>query len=343
MTFFTIVPLLTLLAVVFVIVPAMRGNKDSSRVRCGQAGLVLGLAGLIVIPSIALYYFVGRPDLAAASVPTQARADVPDAAQSPSANVETMIAALKAKTQRAPNDPAAWQNLGWAYMHISRPADAALAYGRAVALAPADGDYLSSLTEASVQSGDGRISKSADADFGRVLSLTPGDPRARFYRALYKDQQGDHKGAVADWIRMLKSAPQDAPWADEVRAVVQKVAQEQRIDVSAELPPATPPVFADMSAAPPGPDAGQVAAAQAMSPTDRAAMIHGMVDGLATRLKQNPQDADGWMRLIRARMVLGERGQAQTDYRKARRTFANTPAVLTALNNAAQAAGVTGP
>jgi cytochrome c-type biogenesis protein CcmH len=43
-----------------------------------------------------------------------------------------------------------------------------------------------------------------------------------------------------------------------------------------------------------------------MPPADRLVMIRGMVDGLAKRLEQSPRDADGWIKLIRSRMVLGE-------------------------------------
>ena len=337
MIFWIAVPLLTLLAIAFVVVPVLRGPEEISRARwLRRCGLALGLASLVVIPSIALYYFVGRPDLAApSSVPA------PDTAQAamPAAGVDKMIAALKAKTQQTPDDPEAWQNLGWAYMHISRPADAALAYKHAVALAPRNGDDLSALTEATVQSGDGKISKDEDSDFGRVLLLAPADPRARFYRALYKDQQGDHKDAIADWIKMVRNAPPDSARADEVRVVVQKVAQEQGIDVSTQLPPVAQPPASTA----PGPDASQVAAAQAMSPDARGSMIHGMVDGLAARLKQNPQDEDGWLRLIKARMVLGEKDQAAIDYRAARRAFSNSPAVLARLDNTAHAMGVSKP
>ena len=35
-----------------------------------------------------------------------------------------------------------------------------------------------------------------------------------------------------------------------------------------------------------------------------------MVDGLAARLKQNGNDLEGWMRLVRAYMVLGRREDA---------------------------------
>ena len=53
-----------------------------------------------------------------------------------------------------------------------------------------------------------------------------------------------------------------------------------------------------------------MAAAKDMSETDRAAMIRGMVDRLATRLKQNGNDVEGWLRLVRAYMVMGDRDKA---------------------------------
>ena len=47
-------------------------------------------------------------------------------------------------------------------------------------------------------------------------------------------------------------------------------------------------------------------AAEAMEPADRSAMIRGMVDRLVNRLEKSPRDADGWIKLIQSRMVLGE-------------------------------------
>jgi len=79
-----------------------------------------------------------------------------------------------------------------------------------------------------------------------------------------------------------------------------------------------------------------------MSPGDRSAMIHQMVDRLAGDLKANPHDADGWMRLMRARMVLGEADKAAEAYRDARVAFANSPNDLDTLKKAAQSFGVPG-
>ena len=49
----------------------------------------------------------------------------------------------------------------------------------------------------------------------------------------------------------------------------------------------------------------EIAAAREMEGEDRAAMIRGMVDGLAQRLEQDGDDLQGWLRLARARLVLG--------------------------------------
>jgi cytochrome c-type biogenesis protein CcmH len=47
-----------------------------------------------------------------------------------------------------------------------------------------------------------------------------------------------------------------------------------------------------------------------MTPEQRDQMIRGMVDNLATRLRDNPNDADGWLRLGRAYKVLGEQDKS---------------------------------
>lgn len=153
------------------------------------------------------------------------------------AGMQDVIQRLRDAVARDPKDVDSWQNLGWAYMHIRQPADAVIAYRHAVALSPGAGDYLSALAEAEVQAGDGRITPATLAEFRHAAAQDPANARARFYLALYKDQQGDHRGAVADWITLLKSAPANAAWAPEVRGVVEQVAKEEHLDIAAQLPP----------------------------------------------------------------------------------------------------------
>lgn len=67
---------------------------------------------------------------------------------------------------------------------------------------------------------------------------------------------------------------------------------------------------------------------QAMTPEEQAAMIESMVAGLAARLEANPEDAEGWARLIRARLVLGQRDQAKLDLQRVQEIFADDPATI---------------
>jgi cytochrome c-type biogenesis protein CcmH len=60
----------------------------------------------------------------------------------------------------------------------------------------------------------------------------------------------------------------------------------------------------------PGPSAADVAAAAEMPADQQAAMIEGMVSGLAERLKKEPDDVEGWLRLIRSYAVLGRSDDA---------------------------------
>jgi cytochrome c-type biogenesis protein CcmH len=225
-------------------------------------------------------------------------------------------------------------------MRTQRPADAAKAYGHAVAIDPNNVEYLSAEGEALVQS-EGKVSGEAADLFRRALKGDPADPRARYFLAIYRDQQGDHAGAMNDFITLLKSAPADAPWAAQVRNYVEDLAKEQHVDISARLPPApAAPAAAPTDA--PGPNGAQVAAAGQMSDADRQAMIHSMVDKLAGELKANPKDSGGWVRLMRARMVLGEKDQAAAAYHDAYKAFAGTPAAQAALQEAAKSLGVPG-
>jgi cytochrome c-type biogenesis protein CcmH len=306
--------------------------------------VALGLVAIVALSATAIYAMMGHPELtsgAAAPAPEQAAAAPADPAKHPMGDISSMITQLEAKLTAAPNDPQGWQMLGWSYMRTGRPADAARAYGRAVSLDPGNVEYVSAQGEAMVQA-DGKVSDEAANIFRKALKIDPADPRARYFLAIYRDQQGDHQGAMDDWIALIKSAPPDAPWAAQVRSYAEGRAKELNMDISGKLPPAPAAPAAAPAANEPGPTSDQVAAAGQMSDSQRQAMIHTMVDRLADQLKANPKDSGGWVRLMRARMVLGDKDQAARDYVAARQAFAGTPAAQAALQEAAKSLGVPG-
>jgi cytochrome c-type biogenesis protein CcmH len=74
---------------------------------------------------------------------------------------------------------------------------------------------------------------------------------------------------------------------------------------------------------------------EGMAPHERDAAIRSMVDGLAGRLASSPRDVEGWTRLMRSRVVLGEREVAATAFRKALEVFKDDSAASSRITAAA--------
>ena len=135
----------------------------------------------------------------------------------------------------------------------------------------------------------------ADAYLG-ALAKRPDNPRAAYYLGLHEAQSGDSKAAVARWQALEAASPPDAPWLPMLRAEIARVSR---------------------AAGMPVPTRDQVEAMQSLDPAQRQEAIRGMVEGLDTRLKENPGDRAGWLRLANARRVLGENDKAADAYAKA--------------------------
>ena len=71
-------------------------------------------------------------------------------------------------------------------------------------------------------------------------------------------------------------------------------------------------------------------------------MIRGMVERLAARLQQDGSDADGWIRLLRSYMVLGENEKVQATLTDARRALRNEPEKLRRFEEGAKSLGIDG-
>ena len=315
--------------------------------------VALGLAAVVAVAATALYATLGRPELASseatAAVGTAANPATgpagptgPDGAQ-PN-DVNAMIVQLEARMKSTPNEPEGWRMLGWSYFQTGRYKESADAYGRAVKLLPSGPGYASAWGEALVQAAGGVVTPAAKQAFEQAKTLDIADARARYFLGVAKEQSGDRKGALDDWLALLAQAPADAPWAGELRRVIGVTAKDAGIDVTARLASIVPPAA---TAAPPvsvtpNPSADQVAAVKAMAPSDQQAMIRGMVDSLAAKLKTNPKDPDGWVRLMRARMVLGDAAGAGVAKRDALAALAGDAGGTATVKAAGVQLGITG-
>jgi cytochrome c-type biogenesis protein CcmH len=71
-------------------------------------------------------------------------------------------------------------------------------------------------------------------------------------------------------------------------------------------------------------------------------MIRGMVERLAARLHQDGSDPDGWVRLLRSYMVLGESEKVRATFTDARRALQNEPEKLRRFEEGAKSLGIEG-
>ena len=85
-----------------------------------------------------------------------------------------------------------------------------------------------------------------------------------------------------------------------------------------------------------------MAAASTMSEKDRGDMIRGMVARLADKLKEDGNDLEGWQRLLRAYMVLGERDKALVAAGDARKALASDPEKLRQIGDLIKSMGLEG-
>ena len=79
----------------------------------------------------------------------------------------------------------------------------------------------------------------------------------------------------------------------------------------------------------------KVTQSEAMPPREHDTEIRSMVDRLADRLESSPRDVEGWTRLMRSRVVLGEREVAAAAFRKALEVFKDDSAALGKITAAA--------
>lgn len=270
----------------------------------------LALAALAPIAALALYLGLGSPTLP--GQPLAARRDVAGPEKFDPKIVD-MVTRLTERLQREPDNLQGWVLLARSYGTMNRSDEALNAWRRVMQLAPGNAEFAGPYGETAVQAAKGTVTPEARAAFDIVLKADPDDPRARFFIGLQRAQEGAPREALQIWTDIAAAAPEDAPWLPAVRERIRRTAAEARIDPATIAP--SPGVAARPT--PPGPSAADVEAARNMSPAQQAEMIRGMVDRLAARLEQEPNDIEGWRRLGQAYRVLNEPDKSKAAHAKA--------------------------
>lgn len=296
----------------------------SSSLRLRRAVAVVALIGVPVLAG-SLYLHLGSPALP--DFPLASRARTPVAGQS----LDQLVAQVQSHLEKNPTDGRGWSVLAPVLGRLGRFDDAAQAFRNAIRY---DGDSAArraGLGEALAGAANGVVTAEAKAEFERAVALDADEPKARYFLGVAAEQDGRPKDAAALWQDMLSKAPPDAPWRPVLETALARV--------GAAVPTQTED---SASAKVPALSNDTIASVQGMSEGDRGAMIRGMVDRLAARLKQNGDDVEGWLRLARAYMVLKEPDNARAARDDARRALAANEAGLRKLNEGLKALGIDG-
>ena len=280
-------------------------GPDSAVSRQGRMALVM-LAAAVPLAAGGLYLHLGSPEQPGtpfADRETGSDDGMRGTAAGSHPEMRDRIAQLEDRLRDAPDDAEGQALLARSYASIGEYQKAIAAYGEANRLTEGrDRRLAGEYAEVMVLANNGQVSEPARRIFDLIQTDFPDDPQARYYLALATAQKGDTPKAITDLQALRADSPDGAPWLGAVDGLL--------TELGAAPPPSAPdPRFA-------GPSAEAMAAAAQMSDEDRATMIQGMVDSLASRLQENPEDVEGWRRLGRAYNVLGRTDDAANAYRE---------------------------
>jgi cytochrome c-type biogenesis protein CcmH len=284
------------------------------------------IAAIVIVPGLALglYLDLGSPNVPGRSV--LARADASQGSQS----VASLVSQVEAHLARNPNDGAGWEVIAPVYLRLGRFDDAVQARRKVIALNGDTAVRESDLGEALVAAANGVVTGEAKQAFQHAITGDTQDAKARYFLGLADEQDGNRDGAAAKWRAMLDAAPRDAPWANFVRTALARVTGEPAAGNGPSVGPSA------------GPSVGDVASAETMNETQRTEMIRGMVARLADRLHTDGNDVDGWLRLMRAYAVLGDRDKAKDAAADAKRALSDHPDAIKQIDDLVKGLGLEG-
>ena len=269
---------------------------------------------VLTVGAGSLYLLLGSPDL-----PGQSLASRLDEAHGDANSIHALFARVEAHLEQHPEDGRGWEVIAPVYMRLGRYQDAAKARANALRLLGPTAQREADLGQALVASDNGTVTAKAKEAFDEAIQLDASNVTARFYQGLAAEQDGRREDAARIWRALLAEAPAEAQWASIVSEALARVESSSAADgttPSADVP--TPP-----------------------SERAQEQMIRGMVERLAARLQQDGSDVDGWIRLVRSYMVLGEREKAHAAITDARRALKDEPEKLRRLDDGAKSLGIT--
>ena len=150
-----------------------------------------------------------------------------------------------------------------------------------------------------------KVTPAALVVLNKAAKTQPTHPGPKYYFALADYQAGDIEVAYRNWLEISRGLEEQSPLKPLVDYWADKAAME--LGLAQGLPETRAPSITSE----------QVETIQNMDEGEQAELIYQMVLQLADKQTQNPGNIEGWLRLSRAYMVLGQKPDAITAMKSA--------------------------
>ncbi|WAC47914.1 c-type cytochrome biogenesis protein CcmI [Asticcacaulis sp. SL142] len=264
--------------------------------------VVMAGAALVAGLSFGLYVVVGMPGYPDQPYAQRLEAWTQMAQTNPDVlPPKPMAEVLKARADDHKNDSGYWQQLGRHQVMAGDYFDGARSLEMSVRLDPKRAEGWSDFGEALVLAADGVADDSARKAFAEALKRDPNDISGLYYTAKILRDDGRFDEAKLAFDKVLSQLPAGDP---------------RRETIAADL----------------------TSLEEARTAQDQVnAQIKGMVDSLTARLKTEPDDPDGWARLLRAHRVLKDQVTEAETVAAIRAQYSNNPDQVAAILDKAKA------
>ena len=260
---------------------------------------------MFLLMSIALYSVLGTPSMPdyPRSLAEKARLEG-DQAEDYKTKIKLRERLVTQLASKAP-DIEGLVYLSRLEMSLGNFQSAAKALYQAQVIDPKSFDLQLMYGESLIVAAKEKVTPAALVVLNKAAKTQPTHPGPKYYFALADYQAGDIEVAYRNWLEISRGLEEQSPLKPLVDYWANKAAME--LGLAQGLPETRAPSITSE----------QVETIQNMDEGEQAELIYQMVLQLADKQTQNPGNIEGWLRLSRAYMVLGQKPDAITAMKSA--------------------------
>ena len=316
---------------------AVQDRLDASAPEAGStgakragSGLVLALFAFVFVPGLTFIIYAGIGSPGYEAQPLAARIQAINEAETARSETRAQMLQLVGRAEdhlrNNPDDGRGWDVLAPIYFQLGDIGKSETAYRNAIRLLGETPARLSGLGEVMVTGAGGMVTASAAELFEQALAEDSSDARALFFSGLGSVQLGNADAARARWTELQADTQADPAWRTIAQDSLARLNQAEEANPMAGRPPAL--------------DDDAVSQAQQLADEEQSELIQSMVASLDERLRTDPDDLEGWKRLIRARIVLDQSDGLRDAMVRAHGVYSDRPEDLANLQAFAETLGL---